>query len=102
MGSWLYPPPPPRRLPPSGGTFVPLLPPRFTNNPPLHPNPQAEKAELKSALLESIASALYYNPQLTLQWTEANNATQVRRVCVYRTQGAGGGGEGRGGGKGGS
>ncbi|CAM9092964.1 unnamed protein product [Pylaiella littoralis] len=36
----------------------------------------AEKAELKSSLLESVASALYYNPQLTLQWTEANNATQ--------------------------
>lgn len=33
---------------------------------------------MKSALLEGVASALYYNPQLTLQWAEANNATQVR------------------------
>eukprot|EP00752_Nemacystus_decipiens_P010988 g9765.t1 len=36
----------------------------------------AEKAELKSALLEGVASALFYNPHITLQWAEANNATQ--------------------------
>lgn len=46
-------------------------------------SPQAEKAELKSALLEAVASALYYNPQLALQWTEANNATQV---CTFENR----------------
>ena len=45
---------------------------------------QAEKAELKSALLETVASALFYNPQITLSWTEANNATQV--VQIHRSR----------------
>lgn len=47
--------------------------------PPLTPNRllQAKKQELQAALLEAVSSALFYNPQLTLQWSEANNATQV-------------------------
>lgn len=38
---------------------------------------QVETPELKSAVLEAVASALFYNAPLTLQWAEASNATQV-------------------------
>lgn len=45
---------------------------------------QVSTPDLKSAVLEAMVSALFYNAELTLRWAEGNNAMQVisaRPVC---------------------